>query len=262
MILEKKFKALGTEIELDIFLENDNDPSSRVRTIDVLYRLQENLSFIGFEAPETPDQELNESLQKTSANFSYPSLDSVNSYTKSLYRLNGIFILAIQKNQIGIDPSYIAAANWLRERIGKMLGEIPFEVIETIYKEDSLKETLRLMELTANSSPYNEEEFESFVSKYQAEESFQQAYKHIYKRSVTRQSKTIEYFKNNVSSEYKFGGNLTINELTSENSLANETIEKQLQSLDSLMNHRPNTNKGRDRYHEALGMHSPNVFFK
>ncbi len=246
----------------NIFLENDNDPSSRVRTIDVLYRLQENLSFIGFEAPETPDQELNESLQKTSANFSYPSLDSVNSYTKSLYRLNGIFILAIQKNQIGIDPSYIAAANWLRERIGKMLGEIPFEVIETIYKEDSLKETLRLMELTANSSPYNEEEFESFVSKYQAEESFQQAYKHIYKRSVTRQSKTIEYFKNNVSSEYKFGGNLTINELTSENSLANETIEKQLQSLDSLMNHRPNTNKGRDRYHEALGMHSPNVFFK
>ena len=245
-----------------VFLENDKDPSSRIRTIDVLYRLQENLSFIGFEAPETPDQRLNEALQKTSANFSHPSLDSINSYTKSLYRLNGIFILAIQKNQIGIDPSYIAAANWLRERIGQMLGEIPFEVIEILYKEDSLKEILRLMELTANSSPYNEEEFESFVSQYQEEESFQKAYKHIYQHSVIRQSKTIEYFKNNVSREYKFGGNLTINELTNENSLANETIEKQLQSLDNLMSHRPNTNKGRDRYHEALGMHSPNIFFK
>lgn len=243
-----------------VFLENDNDPSSRIRIIDVLYRLQENLSFIGFEAPGTPDQRLNEALEKTSANFSHPSLDSINSYTKSLYRLNGIFILAIQKNQIGIDPSYIAVANWLRERIGQMLGEIPFEVIEILYKEDSLKETLRLMELTASSSPYNEEEFESFVSKYQKEESFQMAYKHIYKRCIHRQSKTIEYFKNNVSSEYKFGGNLTINELTNEKSLANETIEKQLQSLNSLMSHRPNTNKGRDRYHEALGMYSSNVF--
>ncbi len=233
------------------FLENNQNPHSpKIRTIDVLYRLQENLSFIGFEAPSTPNQELNQALEITSANFSHPSIESLNIYEKSLTLLNEIFISAIQKEQIGIDPSYIATTNWLRERIGKILSELPFEAIEELYTKNCLKEILRLMELTASSNSYDQNEFESFVQQYQSKKSFQEAYKLIYKRSVSRQAKTYLYLKENASCEYLFGANLTINELNN----TNRNIESQLASLGDLTTHKPTTNKGRDRYHLALGM--------
>jgi len=234
------------------FFESKQDQSLlKIRTIDVLYRLQENLSFIGFEPPSTPDPILNEALEDTSANFGHPSLDSINTYEEPLRILNEILISAIQKGQIGIDPSYIATTNWLRERIGTIMAGLPFEAIETLYTEASLEETLRLMELTAHSSSYNEKDFRTFVSLYQSQKSFQKAHEQIYKRSITRQSHTAKYFRDNVSCEYKFGGNLTSSELI----LTNENIEKQLQSLNYLNNHKPITHKGRDRYHEALGMY-------
>ncbi len=233
-----------------IFSEDKQNPNSpKVRTIDVLYRLQENLSFIGFEPPTTPDLQLNQALEKTSANFSHPSIDSLKTYEKSLIQLNEILISSIEKKQIGIDPSYIATANWLRDRQGKIIAELPFEAIETFYTENTLKEILRLMELTANSTAYNHQDFESFATKYQNARTFKEAYKLIFQRSLSRQRQTISYFKENVSSEYKFGGNLTTAELDS-----NDNTEKQLQSLGDLSAHKPITNKGRYRYYEALGM--------
>ena len=233
-----------------VFLENKhNTTSPKIRTIDILYRLQENLSFIGFEPPTTPDQQLNQTLGKTSANFSHPSIESLKTYEKSLTNLNEVLITAIQKEQIGIDPSFIATANWLRDRQGKIMSELPFEAIEMFYTENSLKETLRLMDLTASSILYNAKDFEYFASQYQNTKSFQEAYKLIFQRSISRQRQTTSYFKNNVSCEYKFGGNLTPTELNS-----NDNTEKQLLSLGDLTIHKPTTNKGRYRYYEAMEM--------
>lgn len=238
-----------------VFQETRDKSIISLRTIDVLYRLQENLSFVGFEPPVTPNEELNELLEKTSANFSYPSIESLDTYTKPLTLLNSILISAIKAKQIGIDPSFMATTNWLRERISRLLGELSFESIEKLYHENSLKELLRLMELTASSAKYNEDDFESFVSKYQSKESFSDAYEIIVQKVSLRLGHTFKYFKDNASLFYKFGGNLTINEIDN----ANENIENQLLSLGFLNTHRPTTNKGRDRYHEALGMkQSPN----
>ena len=231
-----------------VFSEDKGSPL-KIRTIDILYRLQENLSFIGFEPPKTPNQELNKALEKTSANFSFPSIDSIRTYEKPLLTLNEILISSIRKKQIGIDPSYIATANWLRNRMGKIMTELSFETIETFYLETTLKETLRLMELTASSMSYKEDEFELFASKYQRAQSIQEIYDIIQKRSLLRSSQTDRYFRDNVSSEYKFGGNLTENEINTK-----DNTEKQIQSLREFNYHKPRTNKGRYRYYEALGM--------
>jgi hypothetical protein len=231
------------------FIDEDGH---RVKTIDVLYRLQENLSIIGFEPPETPDQELNIALSKASANFNHPSFDSIKTYEPSLLQINNILISAINTNQIGIDPSYIATVSWLRERLGHILQNTPFEVIEILYQDNTLKEMLRLMELTANSSPYFPKDFESFTSKYQKETSFQEAYRQIGKRLNDRQVKTFRYFKENASDTYKFGGNLTTREIKGFEAIGNDNIEKQLYTLGDLTNHKPVTNKGREYYLELL----------
>lgn len=233
------------------FPENRKDANSlNLKTINVLYRLRENLLFVGFEHPVTPNEELNNLLDKTSANTEYPSIESLRTYENPLLVLNNILISSIKREQIGIDPSYFATINWIRERIGMILAELPFEAIETLYKENTLKETLRLMELTASSIAYDEKDFEEFASNYQKQETFIKAYELICRRSLSRQSQTATYFRKNLSSDYKFGGNLTRDEI----SLTNENIEKQLQSLGYLNNHKPITNKGRDRWHSALGM--------
>lgn len=236
--------------DINFYEDRNNTSSPKIRTIDILYRLQENLSFIGFEPPTTPSDKLNQALEKTSANFSHPSIDSIRTYEESLIILNEILMSSIEKKQIGIDPSFIATATWLRDRVGRILGELPFEAIEKLYTENSLKEILRLMELISSSAKYDHSDFEKFASEYQKKDYCMDAYELIYKRTKKRVSQTDAYFRENVSCRYKFGGNLTIKELDT----AMENTEKQLFGLRDLSLHKPTTSKGRDRYHSALGM--------
>jgi len=246
-------KPLSERSLYDKSFKEDNTPlSHKVKTIDILYRLQENLSLTGFEPPETPDQELNSKLKKTSANFNHPSISSIRSYEPALNQLNAILISAIEAKQIGIDPSYIVTTNWIRERLAQLFQASPFEIIENLYTENILKEILKLMELTANYIHYFDNDFENFISSYQSSPSFTEAYHQIFKRLITRQYTTDRYFKDHASSVYKFGGNLTIDELNSIQPINNENIEKQLQSLGCLINHKPATNKGRERYYDLV----------
>lgn len=235
-----KWKQMYPEDDLSLCLQpntynlsaQDYGETQTEKIISILYRLKENLSFIGSLPPTTPNEYLNQALVEANRDIERaPHIQDLERCNKSLIIINSILIESIQKKAIGIDPSYIATIGWLRHRLGKNLSSISQSTASVLVCDDLLTEILRLMEITANCDDYSHQEFSSFVRNYKNSSSFEEAAKKIFDHTNTRVSKTHRQLKKIALSSYQFGGNLTTEELNNPRFIVRETIEKELESL-------------------------------
>ncbi len=215
-------------------LAHDYGETQTEKIINLLYRLKENLSFIGSLPPITPNEYLNQALIEANRDTERsPRIQDLERYNKSLIIINSILIENIQKKAIGIDPSYIATIGWLRHRLGKNLSSISQSTASILVCDDLLTEILRLMEITANCNDYSHQEFSSFVRDYRNSSGFEEAAQKIFNHTNSRVYNTNRYLKTIALPVYQFGGNLTLEELKNPRFIVRETIEKELESLAS-----------------------------
>lgn len=161
------------EVEVE---ETVNGQKRKVKTIDVLRRLAENVKPIADILPVTSDAELNEKM--TALMKSRPTSEATRELLGQAYNhINTRLIEMMNNGEIGVEPNIVLALAWLERRGFDVLQKLTHEDQIGVYKQKWFHSLLRFQELTTSPNNYDHAEFQSFLDQITQAESDKEAYR-------------------------------------------------------------------------------------
>ena len=156
------------------------NPRSNEKNIDILRRINRDMSQNNNEAPVTENAQLNELAQKvgqSEAPFMFDVMPLVVAVNKEI-------LSAMDKKQIGFSPEMVNLIAWTDRKLAQSLNDMDFERQMGFYKSDDCKEVLKFSELVHSpKEKFDAKEFEDFYqNKVKNAFDMEEAYQNIAQR--------------------------------------------------------------------------------
>lgn len=156
------------------------NPRSNEKNIDILRRINRDMSQNNNEAPLTENARLNELAQKVGqreAPFMFDVMPLVVAVNKEI-------LSAMDKKQTGFSPEMVNLIAWTDRKLAQSLNDMDFERQMGFYKSDDCKEVLKFSELVHSpKEKFDAKEFEDFYqNKVKNAFDMEEAYQNIAQR--------------------------------------------------------------------------------
>ena len=156
------------------------NPRSNEKNIDILRRINRDMSQNNNEAPLTENARLNELAQKVGqreAPFMFDVMPLVVAVNKEI-------LSAMDKEQTGFSPEMVNLIAWTDRKLAQSLNDMDFERQMGFYKSDDCKEVLKFSELVHSpKEKFDAKEFEDFYqNKVKNAFDMEEAYQNIAQR--------------------------------------------------------------------------------
>ena len=154
--------------------------SSNEKNIDILRRINRDMSQNNNEAPVTENAQLNELAQKVGQSEA-PLLQNISPLVAAV---NQEILSAMDKHQTGFSPEMVNLIAWTDRKLAQSLNDMDFERQMGFYKSDDCKEVLKFSELVHSpKEKFDAKEFEDFYqNKVKNAFDMEEAYQNIAQR--------------------------------------------------------------------------------
>ena len=175
----EKFSCWNDKIyNLDKY--DEINPSSNEKNIDILRRINQDMSQNNNEPPVTESAQLNELAQKVGpreAPFMFDVMPLVVAVNKEI-------LSAMDKEQTGFSPEMVNLIAWTDRKLAQSINDMDFERQMGFYKSDDCKEVLKFSELVHSpKEKFDTKEFEDFYqNKVKNAFDMEEAYQNIAQR--------------------------------------------------------------------------------
>ena len=156
------------------------NPCSNEKNIDILRRINRDMSQNNNEVPVTENAQLNE-LAKNAGKSEQPLLQNI---APLVAAVNQEILSAMDKKQTGFSPEMVNLIAWADRKLAQSLNNMDFEQQMGFYKTDDCKEVLKFSELVHSpKKKFEAKEFEDFYqNKVKNAFDMEEAYQNIAQR--------------------------------------------------------------------------------
>ena len=161
----------------DIKKYDEENPRTHEKNIDILRRINNNMSQNKEKPPFTENKILNKLAQKASKN-NPPLLKDMLLLTQVM---NKTMLKAIDDKQLGLSPEMVNLIAWTDRKLGQSLNNMDFEYQLGFYKSEKCYDVLLFSELThLASETFDKKSFDEFYeTKVKNAFDMEEAYKNI-----------------------------------------------------------------------------------